>query len=117
MESGGMVLVCEDDAAVRATIVETLADAGYDVRDAAQPTGALAIARQYADDIVLLVSDGVMPEISGHDLALKVIEICGPIPVLLASGYAGQSGSAEHFLPKPFTPDELLSKVAELLDA
>jgi PAS domain S-box-containing protein len=112
------VLVVEDDAAIRALVHRTLAQAGYRVVDAATADEALSAAA--SPD--LLVSDVILPGRNGWDLAVALAARRPGLRVLFMSGYAAQhSGepllpSDAPFLAKPFAPDELLRKVREVLD-
>jgi len=120
----GRILVVEDQEAVRRLLVEVLRATGYTVLEAARGTEALALPEDELRRIDLVVSDVVMPEMSGYELANRLAQVCPGIGVLLVSGYAppatGQEGihdSGIAFLPKPFTPSQIKSKVREMLAA
>lgn len=113
------ILVAEDEPAVRAVICGVLSAAGYRVLVAATGTEAWRMARRGNGSIDLLLSDVVMPGTTGPELAQRILTACPKIRVLMISGYSKQSQlpASMHFLPKPFTDDELLMKVREVLDA
>jgi signal transduction histidine kinase/CheY-like chemotaxis protein len=116
------ILVCEDEAPVRRILEATLGNAGYRVLSAPLPERALALART-GESIDLLVSDVVMPEMGGPELAEAVRRERGKLPVLLVTGYATadievgeEGGGATELLEKPFTVDRLLERVESLLE-
>jgi PAS domain S-box-containing protein len=120
----GVVLVAEDDAAVRQVVSTVLRRAGYVVLDAAGPTEALALAREYREPIDLLLTDAVMPLASGKELADRLIELRPGVRVIYMSGYTdrdivhhGVLDAQVNFLPKPITPAPLLDLVARVLGA
>jgi len=117
---GGTVLLVEDESALRALISKTLAAAGYRVLQATNGEEALALASA-EQKIDLLLTDVVMPGISGPDLAARLCARRPECALLFMSGYdrdlmdrhpLEQTAS---FLPKPFTPRLLLTRVGELL--
>jgi len=117
------LLVTEDEQAVRAAIVRALSGAGYNVLEAATPEEALQASRKHAEKIDLLVTDVVMPQMSGAALADALVRERPGLPVLYLSGYTGgalvhqglfQSGAA--YLQKPFTSEALLRSVRAALD-
>jgi CheY-like chemotaxis protein len=108
------------DARAAATILER---AGYRVLVSTSPTNALDQARAFEGPIALLLTDVVMPEMSGKVLAQAVAKLRPDTRVLYMSGYTentivhhGVLDEGIAFLPKPITPDALLSKVRQLLD-
>jgi signal transduction histidine kinase/CheY-like chemotaxis protein len=117
------VLLVEDDASVRALARRALAQAGYEVLEAARPSEARAIAEQSTRRIHLLLTDVILPEQSGRELARELLELRPGLRVLYTSGYtAGHladddvTASGHAFLPKPFTPEQLLERVRDVLD-
>jgi CheY-like chemotaxis protein len=117
------VLVVEDEAQVRHITVSMLKARGYRVLEAASCQDALTIATT-EDAIDLLVTDVVMPELSGPELATRIRTVHPTIRVLLVSGYSadtvgrhGVDGTAPSFLQKPFTGNQLAKKVRDVLDA
>ncbi len=118
------VLVVEDEPTVRAGAVRTLQRYGYHVIEAANGDEALALGRQALLDIDLLLTDVVMPRMSGRQLAEHVRVIQPGVRVLFVSGYtddaiirAPSHDQGVGFLQKPFTPVLLARKVREVLDA
>ena len=117
------ILVVEDEEDVRKLAVRILERQGYKVLEASQGLDAFLIAEKYEDLIHLLVTDVVMPKISGRELADRIAEIRLEIKVLYMSGYTdnaivhhGVLGEGRKFIQKPFTVDGLARKVRELLD-
>ncbi len=117
----GSVLLVEDDPAVRGLVRRMLADAGFEVVDGTAEE-ALVVARQPGVRIDLLLTDVVMPGMSGGELAQRFAGIHPATPVLFMTGYtedqlvrAGVAAGAVPLLQKPFTADTLLARVAEVL--
>jgi two-component system cell cycle sensor histidine kinase/response regulator CckA len=117
------VLLVEDDASLRALAVHVLESCGYTVSEASDGKVALEISRQPNSHIHLLLTDVVMPGISGRVLAEQLLAQFPHLKVLYMSGYTGQTIGAHgvlaegsHFLPKPFTREALARKVREVLD-
>ena len=118
----GTVLVVEDEDAVRNLTQRVLEKARYAVLLAASPTAALNLARA-TGRIDLLLSDIVLPEMSGTALAAKVCEYHPGIKVLFMSGYTddmivrhGLTDRTIAMVEKPFTPETLLRRVQEISD-
>ena len=116
------ILVAEDEAALRSIAERILRRAGYDVITAASGPEALALAEQHPGPIHLLLSDVVMPDMSGLDLAERLTRTAPQLRVVLMSGYTNDprlqavgSSAICHFLPKPFTATELLRRVRTAL--
>jgi CheY-like chemotaxis protein len=118
---GETILVAEDEDAVRQFVERVLSVAGYRVLTAPGGAEALALAKT-RHDLDLLFTDVVMPGMSGVQLAAKVAKIHPGLPVIFASGYSEEGflhGAGEDrfpYLPKPFTSNELLAQVREVLD-
>ncbi|HEY6727967.1 MAG TPA: PAS domain-containing protein [Polyangiaceae bacterium] len=119
--SGARVLLVEDDASVCAVSVRALRAAGYHVTTAETPARALALAEANGT-FDLIVSDVVMPAMSGFDLAEKLLARMGSVPILFVSGYAEQAlqerglqGADVELLRKPFSPAELIERVNGLM--
>jgi signal transduction histidine kinase len=117
------ILIAEDQAEVRSVTRAVLVSRGYTVLAAASGDEALRVAREYAKPIDLLVTDIVMPNMGGRDLADQVRRTLSGIRVLYVSGYTddeilrqGVVASSVEFLHKPFTPLRLLQKVRAVLD-
>jgi len=117
------ILVVEDEPSVRRLAVLTLRGRGYRVIEAEDGPRALQIAGDEATPIDLLLSDVIMPGMSGPELVERFHEIRPDARTLLMSGHFGDTvmslrvEASLAFLPKPFTPDRLVRKVRETLDA
>lgn len=113
----------EDEPGVRRLTVRTLAALGYEVLEAEGGEAALEILGRDGAEVRLLVTDVVMPRMSGIQLARRLRRERPDVKVVLVSGYAdgtpgvGESEGWSWFLPKPFTADELANVVREALDA
>jgi two-component system cell cycle sensor histidine kinase/response regulator CckA len=117
------ILLVEDQDDVRKVTSAILRHGGYSVVEAAHPRAALAIVRDGQTHFDLLLTDVVMPEMSGRELAKYVAEIRKDLKVLYTSGYAedaivedGVLEAGLAFVPKPFTPKTLLRAVRAALD-
>jgi nitrogen-specific signal transduction histidine kinase len=111
----GTALLVDDEELVRASTAHMLAELGYRVVEASSADEALSLmARE--PDIDLLVTDHLMPGITGADLAREVQGQRPSLPVLIVSGYADAEGIAPDLprLTKPFRQDELAAKIAAL---
>ncbi|HEX3147427.1 MAG TPA: PAS domain S-box protein [Gemmataceae bacterium] len=118
------ILLAEDEAAIRDLASLALKSSGYSLLDAADGEQALQIATAHPTAIDLLVTDLVMPKLSGRELAERMRLIHPNLRVLFVSGYSddaivrnGLVSDAAAFLQKPFTPTILARKVREVLDA
>jgi len=115
------VLVVEDEEPVRVIVRKMLESFGYVVLDADGPERALAAVARMEETIQLLLTDLVMPEIDGRELALRLTRLRPDTRVLFMSGYADSperyAVDRKHFLQKPFTPIALARKVREAIDA
>lgn len=115
------VLLVEDEPTVNRTIARILRGAGYEVLQASDGTEALTVAERFDRPIALLLTDYIMPGVTGDELAKEIRARRPNIRVLLMSGYLGNrvqlalSPSAT-LLPKPFTADTLMSRVRDALD-
>jgi CheY-like chemotaxis protein len=124
LNNGGTetILLAEDASAVRAVAQEILKRLGYTVLVANDGHSALQLARARPDTIHLLITDVIMPEMSGRQLADRLKEQRPGLKVLFVSGYTDDAivrhGMLEPgiaFLQKPFTPQKLARKVREVL--
>jgi signal transduction histidine kinase/CheY-like chemotaxis protein len=120
---GETILLVEDAQRVRAVVREILEMSGYVVLEARHGAEALEISNRHAGTIHLLVTDVVMPQMSGRELAQRLATLRPELKVLYMSGYTddaivrhGVLASGIAFLSKPFTPDALALKVREVLD-
>jgi CheY-like chemotaxis protein len=121
---GEVLLVVEDEAAVRAPICRTLRNLGYFVLEADNGERALEVMQEHHAPVHLVISDVMMPEMDGTELVASLRSWYPSMRVLFISGYSAQyleakgdrvNGSA--FLAKPFSLDVLSRRVRELLDA
>jgi two-component system cell cycle sensor histidine kinase/response regulator CckA len=117
------ILLVEDELAVRDLARKFLEETGYHVLEAAGGAEALELARSYCGEIHLLMTDVVMPGISGRELAQQLLDIRPGMKVLYMSGYTDDTvierGILDRgvvLLQKPFTRRGLARKVRELLD-
>jgi signal transduction histidine kinase/ActR/RegA family two-component response regulator len=118
------ILVVEDEDLVRRLLVTFLREAGYTALDVADPGSAAPLVKAYHGPIHLMVTDVVMPEINGVELARRIRELRPGIPLLFITGYASRDLSPcgldemdGELLAKPFGRDELLQKIRQVLDA
>jgi two-component system cell cycle sensor histidine kinase/response regulator CckA len=116
------ILVVEDDEMVRRLVRQTLEQEGYRLMDAPEPVEARRIADAFKGPIQLLITDVVMPNSSGRELAAQIIDRRPETKVLYMSGYAdlamlnrGLEQGNIAFLQKPFTPATLTQQVREVL--
>ena len=118
------ILLVEDDEMVRTTIVKILQRSGYNIIDARNPEDAIALGSRHQGHIDLLLTDIVMPQMNGYELAGLLMHQLEDLKVLFISGYTdkgivrqGILHPGTPFLQKPFTPEILTCKVREVLDA
>jgi CheY-like chemotaxis protein len=117
------VLVVEDQPAVRSVVRHALERVGYRVLEAENGEAALAIYEREGEGIDLVLTDMIMPRMSGRDLADRLRASQPGIPILFMSGYAADEvpqhnvlEPGTHLLEKPFTAEVLQQKVREVLD-
>lgn len=117
------VLVVEDEAQVRTLECGLLEASGYHVLSASHGGEAMQICREYPGTIHLLVTDLILPQLNGRELACQAVPIRPSMKVLYVSGYpdetlvtAGVARSKVPFLQKPFASDALLLSVRKVLD-
>ena len=117
------ILLVEDEESVRALVKRVLESRGYSVIEAVDGRAALVLCEAHARRIDLLLTDVVMPELGGRELAAAAVTRRPEMKVLFMSGYTGtevsQQGTParEAFLHKPFTPAQLAQRVRHILDA
>jgi signal transduction histidine kinase len=118
------LLVVEDEPGVLEVAAEALRLQGYTVLTAQSPAEALQLAQSYPEPLHLLITDVVMPIMSGRELADYLTRLHPQMRVLYVSGYTentivhhGVLQEGVHFLPKPYTPAQLIQKVREVLDS
>lgn len=117
------VLLAEDEDAVRALTRQILQACGYTILEARNGTEALQVCEQHAGEIDLLITDVVMPQTSGRELAWRLAAKYPGLKILFVSGYTddavvrhGILAAEVEFLQKPFSPAVLARRVREILD-
>ncbi|MDQ5986724.1 MAG: Sensor kinase CckA [Syntrophus sp. SKADARSKE-3] len=117
------MLVVEDEPSLLHISRLMLEMLGYNVLSATTPVEALSLAREHHGNIDLLMTDVVMPEMNGRDLAKNIIGLYPDIKCLFTSGYTanviahhGVLDEGVHFIQKPFSKDALAAKIREVLD-
>lgn len=120
--AGRTVLVVEDDEAVRRVTARVLRSYGFEVVEAADGSAAIEVLGSRSDEIDVIISDMVMPGMTGLELRDAAGETAPGIPVLLVSGYSsavlaehGVHGDTVRVLEKPFTPARLVRAVVDTL--
>jgi len=124
LEGSETILVVEDEDALRALLCRFFRLYGYNVMEARHGGEALLLAERHPGPIHLMVSDVVMPQMSGKELADRMAPLHPEMTVFFMSGYTdsdltsyGAPGPSQHFIPKPFRPMDLVKKVRDILDA
>jgi CheY-like chemotaxis protein len=114
----GVAVLVDDEDIVRASTAEMLVEIGFEVIEARSGAEALAALRQ-APHVDILVTDHLMPEMTGVELARTVLAERPGLPVLVVSGYSDAIGIEAGFprLEKPFRHADLAAKLARLLSA
>ena len=115
------MLLAEDQPAIRAALCECLESKGYKILEAQNGSQALEIAEHYPESIDVLVTDVVMPQVRGLELAKRVAELVPDIRVIFMSGYSEDallenrllSKTNTTLIQKPFDPEELARKIRE----
>ncbi|HXI04523.1 MAG TPA: ATP-binding protein, partial [Candidatus Saccharimonadales bacterium] len=123
-EGSGTILLVEDDDSVRGLVAVILAECGYSVVEACNGSEGLRLFETSATPIDLVVTDVVMPVMSGRDMAQRILAGKSDARILFISGYTetavqhhGLLESGSNFLQKPFSPKALARKVQEILAA
>jgi two-component system, cell cycle sensor histidine kinase and response regulator CckA len=121
---GEVILVAEDEPLVRGLAARGLRRAGYHVLEALTSPEAARLCEQHDGPIHLLLTDVIMPQLSGPALAKQAQKVRAGLKVLFMSGHTddavlrrGIRDDGVPFLPKPFTLEALARKVREVLDA
>jgi two-component system, cell cycle sensor histidine kinase and response regulator CckA len=112
------ILLVEDEPAVRQLFAQALSRAGYVIHEARNGQEAIKLFDQHGDSIDLLLTDMRMPYMGGAELAHQLRARRRTLKLLCISGYPGNLDAdlASDFLAKPFSRDDLLKKVREVLD-
>jgi len=124
LRGSGTILVVEDEERVRALVCTILRKYGYEVLEAPSGGDAIVLCDAHHEAIDLLLTDVVMPRMSGPQLAARLAGTRPEMKVLYMSGYIGgaplENGSqiaVAEFLQKPITPETLAHRVREVLDS
>jgi nitrogen-specific signal transduction histidine kinase len=115
------ILIVEDEKGIRDYMRAALGARGYTLLDAADGVEAMEVARNYRGEINLLLTDVIMPQMGGPQLAGRLRELRPGIKVLYMSGYSelrmeGDLGPGEKMIQKPFSPTAIAGSVREILD-
>lgn len=111
----GTILVVDDDANVRSLAKKLLEIAGHSVITAADGEEGLRCYEKHRSNIVLLLTDVVMPNVSGFQLAERVLRMDSEVSVVLMSGDTPRDYQSLEYLAKPFSPTELIETVNRVL--
>jgi CheY-like chemotaxis protein len=120
LATGETILIVEDEQSLRSLTQRILQEHGYVILSAGQPSEAREIVENHDGSIELVVTDVVMPEARGTQLAAELQSLRPGLPVLYTSGYvpnASELPAGAAFLPKPFNREQLLSAVAANLQS
>ena len=122
-QGSGLLLVVDDDEAVRALASDTLERAGFEVLAAADGARAVEIFQERGADILAVLLDRTMPGVGGEETFERIRGIRPDVPVVLVSGYNERNASERFvgkglagFLQKPFLPSMLVSTIREALE-
>lgn len=123
LTGSGTILLVEDESPVRMFAARALTNKGYKVLEADSAETALEIIEYQGDKIQIIITDVIMPGMTGPDMVVKILETYPDIKVIFISGYAEDAfvnsyGTEErefNFLPKPFTLKQLATKVKDVL--
>jgi two-component system, cell cycle sensor histidine kinase and response regulator CckA len=117
------ILVVEDAEAVRKLVCALLIQGGYDCLEAANGMEALMLVERRINELALVLTDIVMPQMNGSELARRLARLRPDLPILFMSGFADDpflesiGRSSLPFLPKPFTSEALMQAVEHVLAA
>ena len=122
-EESATILIAEDSNVVRQTIIATLKSTGYSIIDAGDGQEAFELFKETPNLIHLIITDLLMPRMTGKDLAAKAKELAPNVKVLFMSGFTNEDLSDEgiltegcNFLAKPFSDIQLLEAVRQTLN-
>jgi DNA-binding NtrC family response regulator len=117
------ILLVEDEKSILKMTTILLEKQGYTVLAANTPADAIKLAEKYADEIHLLMTDVVMPDMNGRDLANTIAPYCPNLKILYMSGYTanviahhGVLDEGVNFINKPFSVSSLSAKLREVLN-
>ena len=119
------MLLVEDEDLVRRLVRAVLEQHGYRVIEASSPGAALELSQRHGGAIDLLLTDVVMPDMGGQELAAELTTARPGLKTLFMSGYSeeaiakhgvAQAWADSHFIAKPFAPNQLAEKVREALE-
>jgi two-component system cell cycle sensor histidine kinase/response regulator CckA len=119
---GETILVAEDERGVRGVVTRILSRNGYNVLAASSGAKALDIFAEQADSIDVLLTDVIMPGMSGKELADRIEELRPGVPILYMTGYEDRTISergvvkGKRYVRKPFTAIELLREIERALE-
>jgi CheY-like chemotaxis protein len=118
------ILLVEDEQAILSMATIMLEEQGYTVLKADTPSKAIELAREHHEEIHLLITDVIMPEMNGRDLAKNIVTICPHLKHLFMSGYTadvishhGVLDEGMNFIQKPFSLLKMATIVREVLDS
>ena len=121
-EEAARILVLEDDDQLRPTLVSILREEGYIVEEARRGLEAVELLEEEVGGVDLVVSDVVMPEMDGPTMLAQMRQKNPDLKIIFVSGYAEESvrrdiedDQSVDFLPKPYSLDQINSKVKEVL--
>jgi CheY-like chemotaxis protein len=119
-----VILIAEDEALVRELATRSLQEAGYTVVSAENGADALALLAERQGQVAAVVTDLAMPGVGGRELAERIQKQYPGLPILFMSGFPdyevvrrGLLAQGQHFLQKPFGPDDLVHQVGAMLAA
>jgi PAS domain S-box-containing protein len=114
--NGEMILVADDEQAIRELLTAELSSAGYRVLPAANGAEAIALFREHPSEVRLFITDGAMPVLNGLDAIAALRKISPDLPVILTSGDAEASVNPKiSVVNKPFSLDDILASVQQIL--
>ncbi len=114
--NGELILVADDEKAIRELVAAELNSFGYRVLTATNGEEAVAQFRQYADEVRLCITDGAMPVMDGHQAVAALRKLKPGLPVILTSGEADPGGDLGVIVSKPFALEELLVAIHQILE-
>jgi CheY-like chemotaxis protein len=122
--AGRTILLVEDEEGVRSVLSELLTGLGYSVLQAPNGVEAVRLATDHTGAIDLVVTDMVMPEMSGQELGRSLAKLKPDLRILYMSAFASNiyspsalADALADFIPKPFDLEDFVVKVRELMDA